>query len=67
MDKLQREHEFINDIWQLIKHCEQAEDRGFLFWNALQDRGQALADKYKELTFVTDWVIAYMKFLNNEG
>lgn len=65
MDTLHREHEFITNIWQWMKSCEQRFKDTEAFWNHIQSEGATLALTYYDLTFAPDWVASFLKYLDD--
>ena len=63
MDKLHREHNFVTEIWQMMKKCECIESRDDSFWCWVQAYAERLSQKYADLSYAADWLISYMKSL----
>ena len=58
LHRLQREHEAVLSIWKLMRENGSKETD----WDWLQDECSKLSEKYKDMSFVDDWLIAYMKY-----
>ena len=63
MDKLHREHEFIQSMWKFMKTCEQQENRDEVFWNWAHETAEKLSRNYGNFGFVDDWILSYLKSL----
>lgn len=64
MDKLHREHDFVTAIWKFMKACETKQQHDYEFWQWAQDEAELLWHKYDNLTFASDWLTSYLKFLD---
>ena len=66
MDKLHKEHEFVQKMWKYMKACEERKpkEKEEQFWMLTVSEGEALAHQYSNLTFASDWVASYLKFLD---
>lgn len=64
MDKLHREHAFVTRMWNYMKTCESAPARDDKFWQWAQNEAERIAHDFNNLSFASDWLISYMKFLD---
>lgn len=64
MDKLHREHEFIQSMWKFMKTCEQQENRDEAFWNWAHETAEKLSRNYGNFSFVNEWIPSYLKYLD---
>lgn len=67
MDKLHREHEFVTKLWKFMKAAEQHENRDEAFWNWAEKCIEMLDHDYGNMSFVKDWLVSYMKFLEEDS
>ena len=68
MDKLHREHEFIQSMWKFMKAAQQQSDMGSdAFWDRVQEAANQLSRKYGNMSFVNDWIVSFLKFLDEDG
>ena len=67
MDKLHREHDFIQKMWKFMKACEQHEPKDEDFWSWVHENAEKLSRSYGNMSFVNDWILSYMKFLEEES
>ena len=64
MDRLHQLHESVQEVWKFIKECENRQPHDEKFWNWAQDKASEIAAS--ELSFISDWLISYMKFIERE-
>lgn len=66
MDKLHVMHEFINSMWKYMKACEQREPKDEAFWDWAQGEAEKLSKEYGSMGFVDDWIVSFLKHLEEE-
>ena len=66
MNKLHKEHEFVQKMWKYMKACEERKpnEKEEQFWMLTVSEGEALAHQYPQLNFASDWIASYLKFLD---
>lgn len=66
MDKLHREHDFIQNMWKFMKACETNKNHDDEFWSNVHDIADKLSRNYENMSFVNTWICSYLKFLEEE-
>lgn len=68
MDKLHKEHEFVQKMWKYMKSCEERKpkEKDHEFWMLTVSEGEALAHQYPNLSFAPAWIASYLKFLDED-
>jgi len=67
MDKLHREHDFVQNMWKFMKACEQQPDKNEEFWTWAHESAEKLSRDYDNLSFTNDWIVSFLKFLDQEA
>lgn len=67
MDKLHKEHEFVQKVWKFIKSCEEKQPHDDAFWDWAYSQAEQLSHAYEHLTYANDWLLSYLKSLDEIG
>lgn len=67
MDKLHREHDFVQNMWKFMKACEQKTQKDESFWEWAEEQGTKLEHDYNNMSFVPEWIASFLKFLDEEA
>lgn len=67
MDKLQKEHQLITDVWKFMKSCETYYQDTEKFWTNAHSNAAILSTLYSNFPFINDWLASYMKFLEESN
>jgi len=67
MDKLHREHDFVQNMWKFMKWAETNHAETEEFWAQAEEYAAKLEHDYDNMSFVPDWIASYLKFLDQEA